>query len=169
MRDLDLSSLINETASNALVAEATAPKTLPTGRYLVRFRDVRAQENDDGYRFLHFAADAEADGRRIGTLYFDASPVERRAASGRLAREPRLFAQLAKALGVPQPSVGAVIEAFQRVGVVGAYVREVLISPERDRYLDASNLSPSERQDLVAAGYTAKNYVESIFPAAKVA
>jgi|FLYL01.1.fsa_nt_gi hypothetical protein len=169
MRDLSVTEIADLAADPAAVAAVQAPPTVPTGKYALRLKGVRAQQNDEGVILLRFTAEAQADGERRGTVFFDASPQTRFRPDGKPTREWRLYGQLLGALGLQgDTKVGdllAQIEASQPT--VGARVREVIVTPE-SKYYDSDKLTDEDKVALLQSGARAKNYVDAIFPVSRV-
>lgn len=163
--ELDISAIANQVADKAVLAEANRPRTLPGGNYRLRFADFKVQQGDsaDATPYVHFQAEALdlASGERKGTIFFNISGEEKRR-DGKLMKDFKLFANMAKALNVTDGKITSVIEGFRNADVA-AFVTETMASPEKDKYLTVGrDVQEKDVPDLLASGYTINNYVQSI-------
>lgn len=148
-------------------AEATRPRTVPTGGYRLHFRDVTGQQPDTGGApYLRFTADVldPHSGERRGTVYFNATWVSERDDRGQLRGDFKRFVSLAKATQA-ELNVSAVIEGFRNADV-SAFITETIKTPEGE-YMTVGGrgsrtVAPADVPDLLLAGATIANYVQNI-------
>ena len=132
MRELDISEILNEMAEKGLVGEATVPKTVPTGKYTVRYNSYKGYEDENnGTPFVSINVAFEQDGNKKGTGFIKATwKKERNPNTGKLTRRAQLFGQLVKALDQTEDTpVPKVMDAFQS-SLLGAFVTESLMTPK---------------------------------------
>jgi len=175
MRELDITEIMNSVAEKGLVGEATVPKTVPTGKYTIRYQGAKAYEDDNnGTPFMSYNIIFEQDGVRKGSGFMKATwTKERNINTGKLTRRAQLFGQLLKALDLPEDTpVPKVSDAFQS-SLLGAFVTESLMSPERqfvqigdeheERDGQTSQVTRTEANELISVGWTPYNSVVNVY------
>lgn len=173
MRELDITEIMNEVGEQGIKAESAQGRTVPTGKYRLRYQGHKAQIGDTGGPFLSFNVVFENDGQRKGSGFMEVTWKKERNASGKLTRRSQLYGQLLSTLDLPEETpVPEVAEAFQG-SIVGAYVTETLRSPE-GQYVEVGAerretdgrlrvVPRDEANQLVAGGWTMRNYVQNVY------
>ena len=173
MRELDFTDIMNEVAEQGIKAESSQGRTVPTGRYRLRYQGHKAQIGDTGGPFLSFNVAFENDGHRKGSGFLEVMWKKERNNNGKLTRRAQLYGQLLTALDLPEETpVHKVADAFQG-SLIGAYVTETLRSPE-GAYVEVGAerretdgklrvVNREEANNLVATGWVMRNYVQNVF------
>ena len=172
LREMDITELMNEMADEGLKAESTLARTVPTGKYTLRYQGFKAYEDDKGIPFASYNVIFEQDGIRKGSGFFKATWKKERASTGKLTRRASLYGQLLKALDLPEDTpVQKVADSFQSQ-LLGAFVIESLMSPEnqfvrigehQERDGQVVEVTRREANDLIASGWKPFNSVNSVY------
>jgi len=161
----DVASLYTKHAEAEAVKEANAYRTLPTASYRLTTRKVEYRVCPEsgpwpGAELVHLQVDAlqrDAEVPRKGVLFFDISYQTLRNREGRLESPTRLWGNYEKALGVIGKNAGEVLEAVT-LYPVDAYVTESFKTLAGYR----TPKTPQDREELVQAGYEARNFVQNV-------
>lgn len=164
--EIDIESLYNKTTTAEQIKESFDRLTAPTGRYTFTASKVEALRGPEDHpvpalqerEFLHcFGKMTNAEGKKFGSVGFDASWDVRRTDAGKLDKPSKLWGQLVVALDMKDKPVGEVLNALKQYPV-SIYVNESFKTP--DGYRTAR--TDEERKDYRRAGYNSRNFVESI-------
>src|SRR5689334_8535818 len=126
-KKLSMEALFDKRASQAMVSEANAFKTVPKGLYRLRATKYDITEAEDGRVTVWFSVDVlDKDGNRKAKSSLKVSPDEVRTAKGYLDTKSKIYGQLVKALGLTpqqegqeQPSASEVVQTFMTTPVDG--------------------------------------------------
>jgi len=172
-RHLSMEELFDKRASQAMVAESNAFKTVPKGVYRLRATKYDATEDADGRTTVWFSVDIlDAEGNRKAKGSLKVSPDEVRTAKGYLDTKSKIYGQLVKAVGLmpdnggQQPNTGEVIQTFMQTPVDG-FVALSFKGPKDPMtgwptWMDPQN--EAEEAQYRAAGYTPTNIIRSVQP-----
>ena len=121
---LSMEELFDKRASQQMVAEANAFKTVPKGLYRLRATKYEASKNDAGRVTIWFSVDIlDPEGKRLAKGSIKASPDEGRSAKGYLDTQSKIYGQLTKALFTPEEqadvNVPTLIQTFMTTPVDG--------------------------------------------------
>lgn len=166
----DLNEIFENATSDELVKEATAFKTLPSGKYRLAVakaegRVTPANFSFPGVQMVHLQVDAlahESDANGVqakGKLFVDLCPTILRRDDGRLDSSSKRWGQYQKAVDKVGAPVGEVIEAI-KLYPVDAYVAEGFKMPDQSYQFPRNS---DERKAAVDAGGEAKNFVQGIY------
>jgi len=164
--EIDIDTLYNKTTSAEQIKESFDRLTAPTGRYTFAATKVEALGGPEdhpvpplrGREFLHcFGKMTNAEGKKFGSVGFDASWEVRRTEQGKLDKPGKLWGQLCVALDMKDKPVGEVLNALKQYPV-SIYVNESFKTPEGYR----TARTEKERKDYRRQGYESRNFVESI-------
>ena len=167
----DLQQAFNEFADAAVMAEATAFKTFPTGAYTLQITKAEGQVfNGDARKYAHFTADVLDNGQRKGTVFFNASwEPRRRDADGKLDGDTNRWSELTRelfpTLSVEDRAKVSVAEvAAQAVKYpVRASVTESFHIMQPDGKLKwITARTPEEAAQYRKSGAEARNFVQHI-------
>lgn len=164
--------LLDQQTSEEYVREGTSFATVPSGSYRLEVtkKEVRTAYKPDPNtgaqkpdRFRVHCTGAVYDlenGKKVGTVFFDASPIEARTDSGKLDTASRLWGHLYKAHSANghRPTNREVIERLDAFPYK-AYITEAF------RKADGSLTTPQsaeEKQELVESGAESINFVRSL-------
>lgn len=177
-RKLSMEELFDQRASQAMVSEANAFKTVPKGLYRLRATkydasvNEKVQVNGHGRTVIWLSVDVlDKEGNRKAKSSFRVSPDEVRTAKGYLDTQSKLYGQLVKALGLQpdqpgqeQPNAGEVIQTFMVTPVDGfiALSFKGPIDPQTgyNTWMDPQN--EAEEAQYRAAGYSPTNIIRSV-------
>src|SRR5678816_1312240 len=165
-RKLSMEELFDKRASQAMVSEANAFKTVPKGLYRLRATKYDASEDANGRVTIWFSVDIlDNEGNRKAKGSLKVSPNEARTAKGYLDTKAKIYGQLVKALGLTptdggeQPNAGEVIQTFMNTPVDG-FVALSFKGPKDPQTGYPSWLDPQNEEEETryrAAGYTPTN------------
>ncbi len=171
-RKLSMEELFDKRASQAMVSEANAFKTVPKGVYRLRATKYDASEDQAGRVNIWFSVDIlDAEGNRKAKGSLKVSPSEVRTQKGYLDTKSKIYGQLVKALGLTpqqdgqeQPNAGEVIQTFMSTPVDG-FVALSFKGPKDPMtgyptWMDPQN--EAEETQYRAAGYTPTNIIRSV-------
>jgi len=174
-RKLNMEELFEKRASQQMVSEANAFKTVAKGVYRLRATKYEASAivNGDGHErtTVWFSVDIlDPEGKRLAKGSFKVSPDERRTAKGYQDGQTKLYGQLVKALnlikgeGEEQANVPEVIQTFM-VTPVDGYVALTFKGPKDPltgwpTWNDPAD--EAEELEFRKRGYTPQNIVRSI-------
>jgi len=161
-----LDELFEQHASAEMVKEATAYRTIPTGKYQLNAKKIEGRIGSEkspwpGARLVHLQLDAAADGAKKGVLFADISHETLRRDDGKLDNPSKLWGQYEKALDMQGKSAGDVVEAI-RLYPVDSFVTESFKTPDGYR----TPRTDDERAEYVKAGFESRNFVQNVFKAA---
>lgn len=185
MKELNLDQLFQGYTDEAAAKEATAFKTVPTGSYNHKGEKVAAGIGDDerlanlfGREYAHLSGPITTkNGDRRGQQFFDVSwevyrvnPATKKperitdenrdqatAEQWPLDKPSKLWGQLAVAFDAVKKPIKEVLEMYKMYPTT-LFVTEAFETPEGWR----TPRTVEERAGYVAAGYTPKNFVQSI-------
>ena len=170
-RTLSMEELFTKRASQQMVAEANAFKTIPKGMYRLRATKYEATQNELGRTTIWFSVDIlDNEGNRKAKGSVKVSPDEVRTAKGFQDTQTKLYGQLVKALGLlpegeaEQPNAGEVIQAFMSTPVDG-FVALSFKGPKNPATGYAEFMDPKteeEEAQFRSRGYTPINIVRSL-------
>lgn len=168
-KKLSMEELFEKRASQQMVSEATAFKTVPKGMYGIRATKYDATETDKGRTSIWFSVDILGpDGTRKAKASLKVSPDEGRTAKGWLDGQSKLYGQLVKALFPnkveEQPSTAEVIQTFMQTPVSG-FVALQYKGPKDPQTGYPTWLDPkdeAEETEFRKRGYTPTNIVRSV-------
>lgn len=166
----DIDQAFGEFASATAVEEANRFRTLPTGDYTIQVTKVVGQKfSNDDRALAHMTADVLIDGVKKGTVFFNASWIERRDGSGKLDGNFNRWAQILRSL---YPDLDATARAAK---VVGEVTKDVQLYPLRAHITESFRVqrvdgtmgyttprTEDELKALRATGAEAKNMVWSL-------
>jgi len=161
----DLNEIFEQATSDELVKEATAFKTLPSGKYRLTVakaegRVTPANFSFPGVQMVHLQVDAVAhEGDSKGKLFVDLCPTVLRRDDGKLDSSSKRWGQYQKAVDKIGAQVGEVIEAI-KLYPVDAYVAEGFKMPDQTYQFPRN---ADERKLAVDGGGEAKNFVQGIY------
>jgi hypothetical protein len=167
----DLNEIFEQATSDELVKEATAFRTLPSGKYRLTVAKAEGRVTPDNFSFpgvqmVHLQVDAVAhtevgaDGNPIkGKLFVDLSPTILRRDDGKLDSSSKRWGQYQKAVDKVGATVGEVIEAI-KLYPVDAYVAEGFKMPDQTYQFPRN---ADEKKLAIDGGGEAKNFVQGIY------
>ena len=163
-QSFDPSTLFTKHAEAEAMKEATAFRTLPTGKYRltakkVEYRIAGEMSPWPGAELIHLQVDAQGAERR-GVLFIDLTYQTLRNTEGKLESPTRLWGQYEKALGVQGKNAGEVVEAIMLYPVDG-YVTEAFKTLEGYR----TPKTPEQRAEFEKAGFEVRNFTQNVSPA----
>lgn len=168
---LSMEQLFDKRASQQMVSEANAFKTVPKGVYRLRATKYEASQNDNGRVTVWFSVDIlDPEGKRLAKGSFKASPDEVRTAKGYQDGQTKLYGQLVKAVGLQQdnggeqPNVPEVIQTFMNTPVDG-YVALTFKGPKDPQTGWPTWNDPTdeaEELEFRKRGYTPTNIIRSV-------
>jgi hypothetical protein len=165
-----MEELFEKRASQQMVSEANAFKTVPKGTYRLRATKYEASDNN-GRTTIWFSVDIlDPEGKRLAKGSFKASPDEVRTAKGYQDGQTKLYGQLTKALNLvqngdgTQVNAGEIIQTFMQTPVDG-YVTLTYKGPKDPltgwpTWNDPEN--EAEELEFRKRGYTPTNIIRSI-------
>lgn len=186
---ISMEALFDMRASQAMVSEANAFKTVPKGLYRLRPTKYEASENpkiripltevgtgaqvgDRARVVIWFSVDIlDKEGNRKAKGSIKVSPDEVRTAKGYLDTQSKVYGQLVKALGLTpqqdgqeQPNAGEVVQTFMTTPVDG-FVALSFKGPKDPTtgypvWMDPQN--EAEEAQYRAAGYSPTNVIRSV-------
>ncbi len=166
-----MEELFDKRASQAMVSEANAFKTVPKGLYRLRATKYDASEDANGRVSIWFSVDIlDSEGNRKAKGSLKVSPTEARTAKGFLDTKAKIYGQLVKALGLipedggEQPNAGEVIQTFMSTPVDG-FVALSFKGPKNPQTGYPSWMDPQNEEEEAryrAAGYTPTNIIRSV-------
>lgn len=177
LRSLDITEILNEVADKGLVGESTIPRTVPTGKYTLRYQSVSFYEDtsvDPAIPFLNVNVIMEQDNQRKGSGFLKCTwKKERNPSTNKLTRRAQLYGQLLKALDLPEDTpVSKVGDAFQGQ-LVGAFITEGLRSPDsqfvqigdemRERDGQTVEITRERANQLIGEGWIPYNSFVNVF------
>jgi len=166
----DIDQAFNEFASATAVEEANRFRTLPTGNYTIQVTNVIGQKfPGDDRPLAHMRADVLIDGVKRGTVFFNASWIERRDSTGKLDMNFNRWAQILRVL---YPDLDTVARAAKTVGEVSkdvqlyplrAYITESFKVQRADGTMGYTTpRTEEELKALRATGAEARNMVMNL-------
>lgn len=169
-KPVSMEELFERRASQQMVSEANAFKTVPNGMYRLRATKYAATEDDAKRLTIWFSVDILGpDGTREAKGSMKVSPDEGRTAKGNLDTKSKLYGQLTKALfssNAPedQPSTAEVIQVFMQTPVDGFVTRQYQ-GPKDPQTGYPTWLNPQNEDEEIEykkRGYKAMNIVRSV-------
>lgn len=169
---VSMEELFDKRASQQMVSEATAFKTVPKGLYRIRAKKYEAS-TQKGRVSIYFQVDIlSPEGTRLASGSLKISPDEARTTKGGLDTQAKLYGQLLKALyasATPeeqaQVSVGELVQTFMQNPVdafIALQFKTVAKNPLTG-WADWINTN-NEAEEIAArkAGHVASNIIRSI-------
>lgn len=167
--------VLNEQTSDEHIRESTAFGTVPTGVYklIVAKKELRAayKPRPDGSvppqrlrAHLQITVVDKESGKRLGTVFTDASPQIRRYENGGMDSQARLWGQFAQIHEAKQRSL-TVKQIFEEVGAFPyqGQVKELFRVPQPDgREKLQAPAGDEQTKEWREAGYSAMNVVNSV-------
>lgn len=165
----DLYQAMSETTTDEkTLREATSSPTVRTGSYRFEINSKKLSRGADAFQDgtpnpnagrlqVRIGGGVFLDGQRKGSVFFNASPEERRKDSGKLDGQTKLWAQMVKALdmkGKPNNEVFEVLESIP----YSVYVEEVARTPEGLKTIK----DDETRRGYQESGYELQNFVYTI-------
>jgi hypothetical protein len=171
VEQFDLSQAFSEYADASAVAEANSFKTIPTATYTIQITKAVGQKfAGDDRPLVHMTADVLDNGRKVSTVFFNASWVARRRdTDGRLDSNFTRWAQILRIL-YPElsdaerakMSVTDVVDTAMKFPL-GARITESFQVPNGDGSLKwVTPRTADEAVQYRTAGLQARNFVQSI-------
>lgn len=169
---LSMEALFDKRASQAMVSEANAFKTVPKGLYRLRATKYDISQDAAGRVTIWFSVDIlDKEGNRKAKGSIKVSPDEARTAKGYLDTKAKIYGHLVKALGLTpqvdgqeQPSASEVVQTFMTTPVDG-FVALSFKGPKDPAtgyptWMDPQN--DQEEAQYRAAGYSPTNIIRSV-------
>jgi hypothetical protein len=165
----DLYQAMSETTTDEkTIREAASSPTVRTGSYRFEITSKKLARGDDTFRdgtpnpnagriMVRLGGSVFLDGERKGSVFFNASPEERRKTTGKLDGATKLWAQLVKALDLKGKPNNEVFESLESIPY-SVYTEEVARTPEGLKTIK----DDETRQGYQQAGYEFQNFVYSI-------
>lgn len=169
---VSMEELFDKRATQQMISEATAFKTVPKGLYRVRAKKYDATTRD-GRLSVYFQVDIlSPEGNRLASGSFKVSPNEGRTAKGGLDTQAKLYGQLLKALyasATPeeqaQVSVAELIQTFMQTPVDAFIALQFKTAAKNPLTGWADWVNTSNEEEEIAArkaGHVASNIIRSI-------
>lgn len=169
-QNIPLEELFSRYANASTITESNKFSTVPTGNYQLQVTKAEGKAYPDR-ELAHFTANVMIEGKRKGTVFFDASWQEKRNAKGYLDTPSRLWGQLGKALNPGQTdqqiadiNAGELMKQAQAYPVM-AFITESFRVPSATSSTGFTWDSPKDEATIKAyreKAYEAKNFVQSI-------
>ena len=167
---VSMEALFEQKAPQQMISEATAFRTVPKGRYVLRATKYEATEDNKvpGRTNINFSVDiCGDDGSRKAKAFIRVSPQEGRSAKGYLDQKSKLYGQLVKALFPTgtDVSAGELVQTFMQQPVKG-FVALQYKAPQNDPitgygiYVDPK--TEEEETECRQKGYVPGNVVRSV-------
>jgi hypothetical protein len=171
-KEMSMEELFEKRASQQMVSEANAFKTVPKGVYGLRATQYKANSDSDNRTIIWVSVDILGeDGTRKAKSSFKMSPDEGRSAKGFLDGKSKIYGQVLKALWPHESdaeramhSAGEVVQLVLQTPLQG-FVTLTYKGPKNpetgwNEWLDAKD--EAEELEFRKRGYTPTNMVRSI-------
>lgn len=164
--ELNIEDLYGKTTSAEQIKESFDRITMPTGRYIYAASKVEAVRGSEdhpfkalaGREFAHiFGKVTNDEGKRLGSVGFDASWEPVKTDNGKLDKTSKLWGQICVALDMKDKAIPEVLDALRQYPV-RVYINESFKTPEGYRTARDADARAAFRK----AGYDSRNFIESV-------
>jgi hypothetical protein len=164
--ELNIEELYTRTTTAEQIKESFDRMTMPTGRYIYAATKVEALRGNDEHpfpalrsrEFAHiFGKVTTVEGKKRGSVGFDASWDLRRTETGKLDKVAKLWGQIVVALDMKEKPIPEVLDALRQYPL-SVYINESFKTPEGYR----TARDEQARAEYRKAGYESRNFIESV-------